>query len=100
MVITKIRVVPGFDQVVLLVVQLRVHTGSPNLALLPSTIETRVGTPSPEPPAVTVEDGRHIVPSTDFGFLPILERLRHDPESRHTFSFRTLSQCVLWVRYS
>ncbi|KAF8839134.1 MFS general substrate transporter [Paxillus ammoniavirescens] len=52
-----------------------------------STIETRAGTPtgSPEPRAVTGEDARHIVPSTDFGFLPIPKRLRYDPNKPFHF---------------
>ncbi|KIJ05057.1 hypothetical protein PAXINDRAFT_21661 [Paxillus involutus ATCC 200175] len=51
----------------------------------PSIIETRVGIPNPEPLAVTVEDGRHIVPSTDFGFLPVPKRLRYDPDKPFHF---------------
>jgi hypothetical protein len=48
-------------------------------------IETRVGIPIPEPRAVTAEDARCIVPSTDFGFLPIPKRLRYDPDEPFYF---------------
>ncbi|KIJ14977.1 hypothetical protein PAXINDRAFT_78210 [Paxillus involutus ATCC 200175] len=50
-----------------------------------SSLATRVSTPSPEPPAVTVEDERHIIPSTDFGFLPIPKRLRYNPDKPFYF---------------
>ncbi|KAF8838919.1 MFS general substrate transporter, partial [Paxillus ammoniavirescens] len=49
------------------------------------SIDTRVGTPIPEPRAVTVEDTRCIVPSADFGFLPIPKRLRYDPDEPFYF---------------
>ncbi|KAF9235646.1 major facilitator superfamily domain-containing protein [Melanogaster broomeanus] len=52
-----------------------------------SIAKTKVGASgfSPEFIAAKVEDGRDIIPSTDFGFLPIPKRLRYDPDKPFHF---------------
>ncbi|KIK93630.1 hypothetical protein PAXRUDRAFT_144637 [Paxillus rubicundulus Ve08.2h10] len=50
-----------------------------------SSVDARVGTPSQKPLADKVEDGGHIVPPTDFGFLPVPKRLCYDPDKPFHF---------------
>ncbi|KIJ14980.1 Drug:H+ antiporter-1 family protein [Paxillus involutus ATCC 200175] len=49
-----------------------------------SSVDTRVGTSSSETLVDKVEDER-LVPSTDFGFLPVPKRLRYDPNKPFHF---------------